>query len=71
MSPTILPRAGGIVRATSDDVRHSLLLERLLGLADHTDLWDCIDPGREYVGKLGSEVESECMANRAPPLFRL
>src|SRR5437667_7330955 len=61
--------SSGIVRTTAYEVRHSFLPERLLGLADHTDLWDGIDSGGEYVGKLGSELESEGIADRAPSLF--
>src|SRR5258708_9780980 len=59
----------GIIRMTSNDVRHSFLLEPLLCLADHTDLRDGVDPGGENVGQLGSELEPERRADRAPPLF--
>ena len=61
--------SSGIVRTTAYEVRHSFLPERLLGLADHTDLWDGIDSGGEYVGKLGSELVTEGIADRPPPLF--
>src|SRR5712671_5042599 len=61
--------SSGIVRTTSNDVRHPFPLERLLCLADHTDLWDGVDAGGENVGKLGSELQPEGIADRAPPLF--
>src|SRR6266566_6221254 len=38
---------GGIVRTSSNYVGHSFLLQRLLGLADHTGLRDGVDPGGE------------------------
>src|SRR5882724_759355 len=65
------PAAGsGIVRTTSNDVRHLFPLERLLCLAYHTDLWDGEDTGGEYVGKLGSQLLPERIAYRPPCLFQ-
>src|SRR6267378_3882426 len=61
--------SSGIIGATSNDVRHSFPLERLLCLANHTDLGDGVDPGGENVGKPGSELEPEGIVDRAPPLF--